>query len=94
MAYQGHIIPQLLGLQAVSRPNGEQIHAAIEETVKTYAKLPLDSFYQKLMALGSDGASVMVGEGLGVTGRLKEKQALLIVSCNQLPPYHFVLVFI
>lgn len=82
MVTEGAVTVQLLGMHGVTRPNAVNIHQAIEDSVRDYSSITVDEFYQKLVALGSDGAAVMVGRKGGVAALLLEKQpALQPIHC-------------
>lgn len=76
-AVKGVVRVKMLGMQGVARPNAQSIHKAIEHSVTTYAGINLEEFYSKLVALGSDGANVMIGARGGVVALLRQKQPAL-----------------
>ena len=64
----------------VERGTAPAIVDAIESTVTTV--MTMSDFIPKLVALGSDGASVMLGENASVFAILKERQPEMIaVHC-------------
>ena len=48
--------------------------------MKTVLEVP--NFVSKLVALGSDGASVMLGKNAGVFALLKKQPSLIVVHCS------------
>ena len=64
----------------VQRGTASSIVKAIERSVTRVMEMP--DFLSKLIALGSDGASVMLGHNVGVFALLKEMQpAIIAVYC-------------
>ena len=65
----------------VEHGNAGQIVEAIQKAVKTV--VPWDDFKSKLVALGSDGASVMLGKNNGVIALLQTMQpSIIAVHCS------------
>ena len=61
----------------VQRGTASGIVKAIERSVTTVMEMP--DFLSKLIALGSDGAYVMLGHNAGVFALLQEMQPVIIV---------------
>ena len=72
---------KLLSCCQVQRGTASQIVNAIERAVKTV--MDWKDFRKKLVALGSDGASVKLGQNNGVIAKLQEMQpAVIAVHCS------------
>ena len=77
----GKISTNFLSCCQVQRGTASQIVDAIERAVKTV--MDWKEFQKKLVALGSDGASVMLGRNNGVIAKLQEMQpAVIAVHCS------------
>ena len=66
-AVEGSVHSRFIGVTSVSRADAEHITKAVDDTVSTIDK----QWKDKLVSIGSDGASVMTGKNTGVVVRLK-----------------------
>ena len=72
----------LLGVATVEKANAENILTGLKSVVQTNLKIAWNDFSAKLIAIGCDGASVMVGARAGVVARVREEQkCVLTVHC-------------
>ena len=77
----GMIHTNFIYCSQVEHGNAGQIVEAIQKAVKTV--VPWDDFKSKLVALGSDGASVMLGKNNGVIALLQTMQpSIIAVHCS------------
>ena len=70
-AVQGDVTSQFVGLQAIAKANAENIAGAIERAVECGFGVTRDEWRKKLVAVGTDGAAVMLGSKSGVVTRIK-----------------------
>ena len=74
----GVISVKFLGIVNAPKPDAEGILACIDEAVQTGLNIPLEDFATKLVALGADGAAVMMGRNTGVVTRLRQLAPTLV----------------
>ena len=72
----GQVEVKFLGVKDCEKANAAGIFQAIKSAVTTF--LDWDIFLAKLVALGCDGASVMVGQKNGVSKLLKDEQPCMV----------------
>ena len=80
----GRISVSFAGIKQVEKGNAQAIHAALKHTITSseFLGIPWDNFTSKLVGLGCDGASVMLGHKNGLVALLKQSQPSLVeVHC-------------
>lgn len=76
----GNVEVHFVGIQAVEKPNAENITAAIIRMMREVCED--ESWQKKLVACATDGAAVMTGSRSGVVSRLRgDKSYILGVHC-------------
>ena len=66
----------------VSRGKAQNIMSAVQQSIERRLKLKWEEFTQKIIAMGSDGASVMLGSENGVVALFwKYSPWLVAVNC-------------
>ena len=82
-AIQGEIKHICLGIESVEKANAIHLVEAIERSFKIKMEMDTKDWEKKLVGLGSDGASVMLGKNGGVAAILKRTQPCMVaVHCT------------
>ena len=80
----GEVSESFAAVKQVEKGNAAGIHEALQSSVSSpeHLQIPWNEFASKLVALGSDGASVMTGHRSGLAALLKQSQpAIVIIHC-------------
>ena len=77
-AKQGHVFVQYVGLEEVGKANSENITKAVKSAATKGVGIPWEELVKKLVAIATDGASVMTGVNNGMVVRIKEDRTYIL----------------